>query len=72
MAGNLGFHTELDITSILWYMMSYGSPSGGISVGFSSGESSGNSATGSYIIRVDNALVTIGSGPTSLEGSMLS
>ena len=45
--------------------------SGGNSVGFSSGKSSGNSATGSGITRVDNALVTIGSGTTSLEGSVL-
>ena len=53
-------------------MISYGTLSRGNSVGFTSGKSLRNSETGSYITRVDNALVTIGSGPTSLKGSMLS
>ena len=68
----MGFHSELGITSILYCMISSGSLSVGNSVGVSSAKSSGNCATASYITRVDNVLVTLGSGPTSSEGSMLS
>ena len=72
MERDLGFHTELGITSILCCMISNGCFSGGNCVGFSFRKSLGNSPIGSYITKFDNALLRIESGPILLEDSMLS